>query len=169
MNSKDISLTAMLGALSAVVRIPFAALPSVQPSTFIIAATGYSFGPLKGLAAGALTAILSSFFLGWGPWSLFQMLAWGLCGAFFGLLSRFKLPVWALAIFAFLWGYIFGFITNLWYLTGFGFPLTMKSIISVQAASFWFDTMHAISNAAFFLIFGKRVIAIFERFRQRLF
>lgn len=169
MNSKDISLTAMLGALSAVARVPFSAIPSLQPSTFIIACAGYVFGPVKGFAVGALTAIVSSFFLGLGPWTLFQILAWGLVGVFFAVLGKLKFPVWSLVFFGFLWGYVFGFIMNIWYLTAFGFPLTIKSVIAVQAASLWFDTVHAAGNAAFFVIFGKRVISILSRFRQRLF
>lgn len=168
MNSRDISLTAMLGALSAVARVPFAAIPSVQPSTFIIASTGYSFGILKGFTVGALTAILSGFFMGIGPWTIFQILAWSGCGAFFAFLGKLRLPVWALAIFGFLWGYIFGFIMNLWYILAFGFPLTIQSIIALQAISFWMDTLHGASNAAFFLIFGKRVLNIFKRFKERL-
>jgi energy-coupling factor transport system substrate-specific component len=174
-SSKDISLTAMLAAVSAASRVPFAAIPSVQPCTFIIATTGYVFGWKKGLVVGMLTAFVSNMFLGTGPWTLFQMIAWGLVGVFFASLGRVfrrsnsRTAVFALAAFGFLWGYVFGFIMNLWYLTAFGFPLTVKSVIALQAASFWFDTMHAAANAGFFLIFGMRVIAILDRFRRRLF
>ena len=167
--SKEISLTAMLGALSAVLRVPFAALPSIQPSTFIIASTGYTFGPVKGFAVGALTAIVSGFFLGIGPWTVFQIIAWGGAGVFFSALGRLKLPILALAVFGFLWGYIFGFIMNLWYVLAFGFPLTINSILALQAISFPMDTMHGVGNAIFFLIFGRRVISILDRFKQRLF
>lgn len=173
--SKKVALAAMLGALSAVARVPFAALPSVQPSTFIIASSGYSFGILTGLTVGVLTAVLSSFFLGFGPWTLFQALAWGMVGVFFGLIGRLfkasssRRSIIILASFGFLWGYIFGFIMNLWYLMAFGFPMTLKSIIAVQAASFWMDTLHAISNATLILVFGKRVINLFGRYRQRFF
>jgi len=166
-SSKEISLTAMLGAISAIIRVPFGAIPSLQPSTFIIASTGYAFGPVSGFMVGALTALVSNFFLGMGPWTLYQMLAWGLIGSFFAFLGKLRLPVWALAAFAFLWGYAFGFIMNLWYLTAFGFPVTLQSIMALQAVSFWMDTLHGAGNAAFFLIFGKRVLAILERFRKR--
>ncbi len=167
MKTRDISLTAMLGALSAVLRIPFAAFPNIQPSTFLVAASGYAFGVRKGFAVGALTALISSFFLGLGPWTLFQMLAWGLCGAFFGFLKRFKLPIWALAGIAFTWGYIFGFIMNLWYLYAFGFPVSLNSIIALQLVSFWMDTLHATSNTLFFLAFGKSALMIFQRYQKR--
>lgn len=166
--SKGISLTAMLGALSAVARVPFAAVPGLQPSTFIIASTGYVFGAAKGFAVGALTAVVSGFFLGMGPWTLFQLLAWGGCGAFYSLLGRLRLPVWALAVFGLLWGYAFGLVTNLWFILGFGFPLTIDSVMAAQAASFWFDTLHGLGNAALFLSLGKRVVQVLERYRQRL-
>ncbi len=190
-SSKDISLTAMLGAMSAVIRIPFGAFPSLQPATFIVAVSGYVFGPVSGFMVGALTALVSNLFLGMGPWTIYQMFAWGLVGVFFaglGWLRRRvlglqspaapqrtgdrrhktgRLTIAVLALFSFLWGYVFGFIMNLWYLTAFGFPLTLQSVIALQAVSFWMDTLHGLGNAAFFLIFGGRVIRILERFRRR--
>jgi energy-coupling factor transport system substrate-specific component len=165
----------MLGAVSAASRVPFAAIPSLKPCTFIVGAAGYVFGPVKGFAVGALTAVVSGLFFGLGPWVLFQLIAWGLAGVFFAFLgkafnrSNSRRAVLTLAAFGFVWGYVFGFITNLWFVTAFGFPLTLKSVIAAQAASFWFDTVHAASNAGFFLVFGGRVIAILERFRRRLF
>jgi len=165
--SKEITITAMLGALSAMIRVPFGAIPSLQPSTFIIASTGYVFGPVSGFMVGALTALVSNFFLGTGPWTLYQMLAWGLVGMFFALLGKLKMPKWSLAGFGLLWGYLFGFIMNLWYLTAFGFPISVKSVIALQAASCWMDTLHGVGTFVFFLVFGKRVISILERFKQR--
>ncbi|MGI6225561.1 MAG: ECF transporter S component, partial [Peptococcales bacterium] len=53
-NTKDISLIATLATLAAVMRIPFAAIISVQPTTFIVMITGYVFGPLFGFMVGAL-------------------------------------------------------------------------------------------------------------------
>jgi len=173
--SKDASLTAMLGAVSSAARIPFAGLPSVQPCTFIIASSGYVFGPIRGFVVGVLTAIVSGFFFGIGPWTLFQILAWGLAGVLYGLLGKLlkgsssRPAILFLASVGFLYGYVFGFIMNLWYLLAFGFPITLKTIVALQISSFWMDTMHGAANAAFFIIFGRRVINILSRFKQRLF
>ncbi len=166
-SSKEISLVAMLGALSAAGRVVLGPLPSVQPSTFITGCTGYVFGPAAGFMVGALTALVSNLFLGMGPWAPFQMLGWGLFGLGSSVFGKLRAPVWSLAIIGFLWGYVFGFITNLWYIIGFGFPLTPASVLSAQLVSFPYDTAHAICNAAIFLIFGKRVLNILKRFRQR--
>ena len=86
--SKEISLVAVLSAVSAVSRIPFAAIPSVQPCTFIIMCTGYVFGPTAGFMVGATTALVSNIFLGQGPWTFFQMFAWGVIGASASLLNK---------------------------------------------------------------------------------
>ena len=80
-SSKEVALIAMLGTISAVLRVPFAAIPSVQPCTYLIICTGYVFGPVAGFMVGAITALISNFFLGQGPWTPYQMLAWGLAGA----------------------------------------------------------------------------------------
>lgn len=165
--SREISLVSMLGAVSAVSRVPFGPLPSFQPSTFFIICSGYVFGSLIGFMVGMLTALVSNFFFGQGPWTLYQMFAWGLVGASAGVLGRLKIPKRLLIPFGLLWGYGFGFLMNLWFLTAFGFPINLKSIISLQIVSFWMDTLHAVGNVAFLVVFGKRVIKILERFKAR--
>ena len=64
----------------------FAPVPSVQPVTVIVAAAGVALGPRRGFAVGALAALASNFFLGQGPHTPWQMLAWGGCGLLAGLL-----------------------------------------------------------------------------------
>jgi len=56
--SKEIALVGILGTVSAVLRIPFATMPSVQPCTYLIICAGYVFGPLSGFMIGAITARL---------------------------------------------------------------------------------------------------------------
>ena len=79
-NTMVISVTAALTALAVLGRILFASLPSVQPVTFLVLLSGYVFGSGTGFIVGMLTGLISNFFLGHGPWTLWQMLAWGICG-----------------------------------------------------------------------------------------
>ena len=62
-SAREVSVVATLGALAAVLRIPFAAIPGVQPTTFLVFATGYVFGMRSGFLVGMLSALLSNFFL----------------------------------------------------------------------------------------------------------
>jgi len=166
-SSKEIALVAMLGTVSAVFRIPFAAIPSVQPCTYLIICTGYVFGPLSGFIVGAVTALVSNFFLGQGPWTIYQMFGWGLAGVAAAYLRRVNLDLkWLIAL-GIAWGFIFGAITNLWFWTSFIYPLTMRTFLLYQLQSVWFDTFHAISNAVFLILFGRKTIDILERFRNK--
>ncbi|MDO8491033.1 MAG: ECF transporter S component [Dehalococcoidia bacterium] len=168
-SSKEIAVVAMLGTLSAVLRIPFAAIPSVQPSTYLIICTGYVFGPVSGFMVGALTALVSDLFLGLGPWTPLQMVAWGLAGVSAGYMRRFNLNRFGLVALGVAWGYLFGLIMDSWFWASFVYPLTFRSFVAAKVSGLWFDSFHAIGNAIFLGVFGLRTIAILERFRKRFF
>ena len=167
LSSKEIALVGMLSTLSAVVRIPFAAIPSVQPCTFLIICSGYVFGPVVGFMVGAVTALVSNFFLGHGVWTPFQMFAWGMAGITAACLRRFNPGLKYLVAFSIAWGYVFGAIMNIWFWASFVYPLTPKTFLVYQLSSVWFDTLHAIGNAVLMGLFGKKTMAILERFRER--
>jgi energy-coupling factor transport system substrate-specific component len=169
--SKEIALIATMASLAAVSRIPFAALMSVQPTTFIVMVTGYVFGARTGFMVGAVAALVSNFFLGQGPWTPWQMFCWGLCGVSAGFLGRkqeeFKLvPFLLLCGF---WGYLFGWIMNIWHWLGFVYPLTLKTFAGTYMASFPFDTLHATGNVLFSVFAGRTFYQVLERFKSKLF
>ena len=123
--TKEISLIATMATLGAATRIPFAAIVSVQPTTFIVMITGYIFGSQVGFMVGALGALVSNIFLGQGPWTPWQMFAWGLVGFSTGLLGKKKnFNYYSFLLLAFIWGYLFGWIMNFWHWLGFIYPLT---------------------------------------------
>ena len=166
-SSKEIALVAMLGTISAVSRVPFAVIPNVQPCTYLIICSGYVFGPVAGFMVGAVTALVSNFFLGQGPWTPYQMFAWGLVGVSAAYFRRFKLGRIWLIIFGIIWGYLYGWIVNVWFWVSFIYPLTLRTFIVYQLNSVWFDTFHAIGNVIFLGLFGMKTIGILERFRKR--
>jgi len=171
LSSKEITLVAMLGTISAVSRIPFAAIPSVQPCTFFIICSGYIFGPVAGFMVGAITALVSNFFLGQGPWTIYQMVAWGIVGVSAAWLRRLNLRGTALAlcliVFGIIWGFLFGWIMNIWYWASFIYPLTWQTFLTYQLTSLWFDAFHALGNAILLGLFGLKTITVLERFRKR--
>jgi len=166
-SSKEIALIAILGTVSAVLRIPFAAIPSVQPCTYLIMCSGYVFGPVAGFMVGAITPLISNFFLGQGPWTIYQMFAWGMAGATTAYLRRYNLDTRWLIFLGIIWGYLFGAIMNIWFWASFVYPLTPRTFLIAQLNSLWFNTLHAIGNAIFFGLFGRKTIIILERFRQK--
>lgn len=167
LGSKEIALVAMLATISAVLRIPFAAIPSLQPCTFLIICCGYVFGPIAGFMVGAMTPLISNFFLGQGPWTLYQMLAWGLIGYGAGYLARFNLDRKGFIIVGVVCGFLFGLITNIYFWLYFAYPLTFGTLVFVQLSSLWFDVSHAVGNAIFLGLFSTRTVSILERYRKR--
>ena len=75
--SRVLALVATLAALAALGRIAFAPLPNVKPTTDIVLLTGYALGGAPGFAVGAVAALASNVFFGQGPWTPWQMCAWG--------------------------------------------------------------------------------------------
>ncbi len=167
LGSKEIALVSMLATTSAVLRIPFAAIPSFQPCTFLIICSGYVFGPISGFMVGAMTPLISNFFLGQGPWTLYQMLAWGLIGYGAAYLRRFNLDRKGLIVIGVICGFVFGFLTNIYFWLFFTYPLTLRTLILVQISSLWFDISHAAGNAIFLGLFGTKTIGVLERYKKR--
>ncbi len=171
--AKEIALVAMLGTISALSRLPFAALMNFQPCTFFIICTGYVFGPMAGFMTAAQTALISNMFMGQGPWTVYQMFTWGLVGVTAGWLRGLRLhgrtEIIVLVVFGFIWGWLYGVIINLWFWVYFVQPLTLVTyLLTLLNAVIW-DGSHAVANALFLWIFGARVIRILERFKKRFY
>jgi energy-coupling factor transport system substrate-specific component len=166
---REIALIVSLAAVAAVSRVPFASLPSVQPTTFIVLISGFVFGPFVGCAVGTLAAFVSNCLLLQGPWTPWQMLAWGLAGFSGGVVGRYFpfLPKITMTLLGFLWGFFFGWMMNFWYWMTFAFPLNWQTWFSVNLASFWFDAAHAVTNAVLIFFFGNSFRRILDRYRLK--
>jgi energy-coupling factor transport system substrate-specific component len=170
LSSREIPIIAVLAALATLGRLPFAAVPGLQPATFIVAASGFVFGPATGFLVGAVAALVSNIFLGHGPWTVWQMVAWGACGLTAGALGAAapRAGRGALALFTAAWGFLFGWTMNFWYWYSFVHPLSLRSWLAVNAASFPFDAVHAAGNAVFALLLGNGLIGALRYAQKRL-
>ncbi len=167
---KEISLIATLSGLAGVSRIPFAGLPNIQPTTFLVIISGYVFGPGFGFMVGTVATLVSNSFLGHGPWTPWQIMGWGLAGFSAGIMKKIikKPHRLILALFAFIWGFLFGGIMNLWHWLFFVYPLNLTSFITTYIRAFYFDLMHGLGNFIFTYFLGKDFINILTRFRNRI-
>ncbi|MEM0493369.1 MAG: ECF transporter S component [Candidatus Thermoplasmatota archaeon] len=166
-SSKEVSLVAIISSLSAVSRVVFSPIPSVQPCTFLILATGYVFGPVSGFMVGVNTAFISNILLSQGPWTIFQMLAWGLVGVSGACIRRLRIERKGVAITGFIWGILFGWMMNLWYWLSVVYPHTLNTLAFVMVSSIVFDLLHAVGNVIFILLLWDKTILIMQRFKDR--
>jgi len=166
-SAKDLTLVATVAGIAAAGRVLFAPVPGVQPVTVIAVAAGVALGPKRGFAVGALAALASNFFLGQGPWTPWQMLAWGLCGLVGGLASPLLRGRFTLALACFVLGLGFSSLMDVWQWYSF-WPHTWQAFTVQMARGFPFDMAHAIGNVALALAAGPELRRVLERYDRRL-
>lgn len=164
---RTVALAATMGTLAGLSRLPFAAIPNVQPATALVILSGAAFGWRVGLLTGAVVPLVSNAFLGHGPWTPFQMLAWALVGAAAApLLGRVhgRAP---LALFGALAGLVFGLIMNAWVWLASVRPLALHTFLPVVVRAIPFDLAHAIGNAVILWAIGPRLLTLLRRANAR--
>ena len=169
LTGREVVILAMLAAIAAISRVPFAPIPSVQPTSLIIIMTALVFGAESGFMIGVVSAIVSNIFLGQGPWTPWQMFTWGMMGMSAGLLRHtwWMKNIWGKVIFGFIWGYLFGWIMNVWIVVSNLENMTFQLFASIYAASIYFDLAHGLSNVFFLLFFSTSFMKILKRFKRK--
>ncbi|MFL5843182.1 MAG: prenyltransferase/squalene oxidase repeat-containing protein [Solirubrobacteraceae bacterium] len=169
-SARLLSVVGTLAALAILGRIAFAPIPNVKPTTDIVLIAGFALGGAPGFAVGAVAALGSNLFFGQGPWTPWQMAAWGLCGMLGALLARLmrgrprRIPM---ALACALAGMLFGVILDVstWTIGSGGHSL--DELVAISTVSLPFNIAHAVGNFAFFLAFGPALIRSVERARTR--
>lgn len=166
-SSKELATIAALGGVAAAGRVLFAAIPGVQPVTVITVAAGAALGARAGIAVGAVAAFTSNLFLGQGPWTPWQMLAWAGCGAAGALLAPLLGRRVPFALACFLLGFAFSGLMDVWEWYSF-FPHTWAALTVQLGRGIWFDAAHAVGNLALALAAGPELRRLLERYGRRL-
>ncbi|MGI9081992.1 MAG: prenyltransferase/squalene oxidase repeat-containing protein [Thermoleophilaceae bacterium] len=168
--AKVIALVAALAALAVVGRLAFAAIPNVKPTTDIVLFAGYALGGVPGFAVGALTALVSNVFLGQGPWTAWQMAAWGGVGIAGAGLARLaggrELGRVPLALACGLAGLAFGAVLDVYQWT-LAAEQDLATYLAVSASSLPYNLAHAFGNVVFCLVLGPVFIRALRRYRRR--
>ncbi len=186
-DARIVALVGTLAALAALGRIAFAAVPNVKPTTDIVLVAGYALGGGPGFAVGALAGLTSNFFFGQGPWTPWQMAAWGATGVIgaglawlASLTSRSRRaradaapathPVigrWPLAAVCCVVGFAFTAFQDVGdWVTYSDHSLGALGLYVGQGLGF--DAVHAAGCFAFALAIGPVLIRSIQRFAQRL-
>lgn len=143
-------------------------IPFVKPITAITVMTGVYLGGESGFLVGALSALLSNFYFGQGPWTPFQMLAWGLIGLFAGFLVKsLKARKWALVLYGVLSGVAYSLVMDIWTVLGYGehFSWALYGAAIVTAAPH--TILYAVSNFLFLWLLAKPFGEKLERVRVK--
>ncbi len=163
---KRLILISAMVALSVVGRILFSALPGFKPVTAMVIITAIYFGPEAGFMTGALTALISNFYYGQGPWTPFQMFTWGIIGLIAGIFSEpVKRSKIIMTVFGILSGVIFSMLMDVWSVLWEDGYLNITRYFANVVSSLPYTAVYAVSNVIFLLLFCNPIGKILERIK----
>ncbi|HEY6526966.1 MAG TPA: prenyltransferase/squalene oxidase repeat-containing protein [Solirubrobacteraceae bacterium] len=176
-DARIVALVGTLAAFAALGRIAFAAVPNVKPTTDIVLIAGYALGGAPGFAIGALAALTSNFFFGQGPWTPWQMAAWGATGVLgaalaWGMRARTGVPHaramgrWPLAIVCCVAGFAFTVIQDVGDWVSFS-DHSLRQLGVYVGQGLGFDALHAAGCLGFALALGPALTRSIQRFARR--
>ncbi|MBQ9112773.1 MAG: ECF transporter S component [Clostridia bacterium] len=131
-------------------------IPFFKPVTAITVIAAMYLGGEAGFMVGAFSALLSNFYFGQGPWTPFQMLAWGLIGLFAGLLSRpLQKSRAALLIYGALSGALFSLVMDLWTVIGANEGFDSSLYLAAMGTALTHTVLYSVSNVIFLYLLAK--------------
>ena len=131
-------------------------IPLFKPITALTVITAIYLGGEAGFLVGSLSALLSNFYFGQGPWTPFQMLAWGMIGIIAGFLSAsLRRSRVLLLCFGVLSGFLYSALmdvwTVIWYADGFHPSAYLAAILTALPHT----ALYAASDFAFLFLLAK--------------
>lgn len=165
---KRLVLIAVMVALSVAGRILFTPIPGFKPVTALVVITAMYFGGEAGFLTGALSAVISNFYFGQGPWTPFQMFSWGMvgliAGMFAGALKRNRL---ILLLYAALSGVLYSFLMDIWSVLWMDGAFHLSRYLATLLTSAKFTAIYAVSNVVFLFVFAKPMGKILQRVKTK--
>ena len=84
--ARELVVIAVMVAIAVAGRAAFFMVPQFKPVVAIVIIAGAALGAQSGFAVGALSGFVSNFIFGQGPWTPWQMFAFGIIGFLSGLI-----------------------------------------------------------------------------------
>ncbi len=150
--TRRLILVAVMIALSVVGRF----FPLFKPVTAFALITGVYLGAEAGFLTGSFSALISNFYFGQGPWTPFQMFAWGILGFFAGTLAKplksHKLFLYAYGAFS---GLFFSMIMDIWIVLWEMGTFSWEMYLAKMLTALPHTILYAVSNVIFLMLFAK--------------
>ncbi len=171
--AREVVVIAVMAALAVAGRAAFFMLPQFKPVAAIVIIAGVGLGAEAGFLTGALAGFVSNFFFGQGPWTPWQMFAFGIVGFLGGLIFRKKWGKWKHFR---LWLCIYG---GLAVLVIYGFLLDTASVfmgmgeinqaafLAMYASGFPMNVIHGTATVFFLAWLGEPMLAKLKRIRKK--
>ena len=168
--ARELVLVSVMCALAIAGRviIPVPHFKAVFP---IILLSGIAFGPETGFMVGAITAFASNFFYGQGPFTSWQMFAYGAGGMLAGFCFRkgwLPRKNWVMAVFGFVsalfWiGPLLDLSTVFLALSRF----SLSAMLGIFMSGFYVNFSQAVCTAVILFLLGNALLAKLDRVKRK--
>ncbi len=167
--ARELVVISVLCAIAVSGRAAFFMLPQFKPVVALVIIAGVCFGGETGFLVGTVTGFVSNFFFGQGPWTPWQMFAFGIIGFLAGILFKkgfLRKTKASLCVFGFLTTFIvYGGIMNPASIIMVQNKITLEMILSACLVGMPFDLVHGISTAFFLWFISEAMIDKLERIK----
>ena len=168
---REIMVISVLAAIGVAGRAAFFWLPSFKPVAAIVILTGVSFGGEAGFLVGCIIMMVSNMFMGQGPWTPWQMFAYGVLGFLAGILyrkgilkaSKLSLSIYGFLSVFFIWG---GIMNPASILMSYGY-ITKESLIAFYISGAPVDFVQATSTIIFICLMSRPLLEKLERIKRK--
>jgi len=150
--TRRLIIVAVMVALSVTGRF----IPFFKPITALCVITALYLGGEAGFLVGATAAVISNLYFGQGPWTPFQMLAWGLIGLVAGLLAApLKKSRALLCVYGALAGIMYSFIMDVWTVVWYNNVFDLSLWLSALVTAIPHTVVYSVSNVLFLWLLAK--------------
>lgn len=166
LQAKEVVVLVSLSGIAVISRLAFFWSPQCKPMTALVFISGSVFGPISGMMVGVLSAFLSNFVFGQGPWTPFQMLGMGIVGLVGGFLQTDR--KWFASIVSFLAVVgLYGPIVNFASYLMMNQTMNFKGFWIIELSGLPFDLVHAVSTVVFLFFLWNPMRGKLMRFKTK--
>ena len=166
--ARELVIISVLCAIAVAGRWAFFMLPQFKPVVAVVIISAVCFGGETGFLVGAVSGFVSNFFYGQGPWTPWQMFAFGIIGFIAGILFTKGVLKRTRASLC-----VFGFVTTIVIYGGLMNPssvimmnnVSIKTIVTSWVVGFPMDIVHGAATAFFIWFISEPMIEKLERIK----
>jgi len=173
--ARELVTIAVMCALSVASRV-LVQIPAFKPILGIIMISGIALGAEAGFLTGAVSAFASNFFFSQGPWTPWQMMAYGIAGFLAGLLFHRKRPFpgkpWLSAAVLGVYGFfatvlVTGPLLDTCSIFTMGIQVTPGFVLAVYSAGFVPNLILGCATAVTMFLVGRPLLGKLDRLMQK--
>ena len=170
--ARELVTLSVMSAIAIASRAAFAMIPFFKPMSGIIMTTGMAFGPGAGFLTGVVSGFVSNCIFGQGPWTPWQMFAYGMGGALAGWFYKKSLMNEELRIQTALLGYaiiqvIVGPILDVCSIFTMGQPVTGAYALTIFGSGLIPNLIHGVATALALFLLAKPMMEKLNRMKTK--